>query len=139
MAFLSLAAGHVWADAGKLGCDPDSNVCTVASVDNYCGSGEVAKTRWDMRSDQYVLSCECNCTSQENSFWLMNKPDHFSVALVEASKVLTAAEFDKNKTGVSDIFGLVPYCSTSQVSQGALVILNKIPSPAGEIGRSSWR
>lgn len=131
LAFLALAAGHVWADAGKLGCDPDSNVCTVASVDNYCGSGEVAKTRWDMRSDQYVLSCECNCTSQENSFWLMNKPDHFSVALVEASKVLTAAEFDKNKTGVSDIFGLVPYCSTSQASQGALLILNKIPSPDG--------
>jgi hypothetical protein len=128
---LVLAAGHVWADAGKLNCDPDTNVCTVASVDNYCGLGEAARTRWDMRSDQYVLSCECNCTSQENTFWLVNKPDNFSVALIEASKVLGSAEFEKNKVGVSDVFGLVPYCSMSPNSQGALVRLRKMPSPDG--------
>jgi hypothetical protein len=61
----------------------------------------------------------------------VNKPDDFSVSRVDASKVLTAVELEKNKTGVSDIFGLVPYCSTPQEAKGALVILNKIPSPVG--------
>ncbi|MGF6205427.1 hypothetical protein ABH906_001433 [Pseudomonas frederiksbergensis] len=130
-AFLVLFAGQVLADARNLNCDPDSNVCTVTSVDNYCGLGETAKTRWDMRSDKYVLSCECNCTSQENTFWLINQSDDSSVVLVDASKILTPAEFEKNKAGVSDIFGLVPYCSISSESQGGVVRLSKIPSPAG--------
>ncbi|UZE11871.1 tetratricopeptide repeat protein [Pseudomonas sp. B21-053] len=128
--FLVLTAGHVWADAGNLNCDPDSNVCTVVTIDNYCDVGEVAKTKWDMHSDQYVLSCECDCTSQENTFWLVSKPDDFSVALVDASKVLSPTEVEKNKAGVSDIFGLVPYCSISSEPQEALVRLRKIPSPA---------
>lgn len=96
-AFLVLFAGQVLADARNLNCDPDSNVCTVTSVDNYCGLGETAKTRWDMRSDKYVLSCECNCTSQENTFWLINQSDDSSVVLVDASQILTPAEFEKTR------------------------------------------
>lgn len=128
---LMVLSSYASAGPGKLTCDPDTNICDVNVAGNYCSSGEVANTRWDIRTDQYVLSCECDCTSQENTFWLVGVADGFSVKTVDASKVVNFTELQKNHSGVPDIFGLVPYCSTPRKSDSALIKLRKMPTSDG--------
>jgi hypothetical protein len=114
--------------AQDLVCDSDSNVCTVVVAENYCGAGETAKTKWDIRTGEYILSCECNCTSQENTFWFVSGVNKESVKKIETSKIVSTIDLRKNKDGVRDIFGLVPYCTTLHAGSDKLVSLQKIPS-----------
>jgi hypothetical protein len=112
-------------------CDVDSNICTISSVENFCESGEISKVKWDIRSRQYIFSCECDCTSQENKIWLVDGFGNSPVRLVEASKIESSVGLSKNKSGVADIFGLVPYCRVSEIKEDKLVILQKVPSENG--------
>ncbi|WP_018927454.1 tetratricopeptide repeat protein [Pseudomonas umsongensis] len=116
------------AGAQDLVCDSDSNMCTVLVAESYCGGGETPKTKWDIRTGEYILSCECNCTSQENTFWLVSGANKEFVKKVETSKIVSTIDLRKNKDGVPDVFGLVPYCTTVHVVSDKLVSLQKIPS-----------
>lgn len=121
-----------WGEAKKLICDPDSNVCSIPVVENYCGSDGVAKTKLDIGSGTYILSCECDCTSQENIFWLVKENGEIpKVKTIEMSKVVSAIDLVKHEAGVPDIFGVVPYCAAPKVKVDSLVYLQKIPSPDG--------
>ncbi|SDS97922.1 hypothetical protein SAMN05216222_2779 [Pseudomonas prosekii] len=128
---LLVCAVSVWADNKNMICDPDSNVCSVAVANNYCASGEVANTKWDIRSGAYVLSCECDCTSQENTFWLIDTAGKSPVKTIYTSKIVSSIDIEKNKGGVPDLFGLVPYCTNPQVNSEVLINLKKIPGPEG--------
>lgn len=116
------------ADADKIVCDPDSNLCSIQIEKNYCDDGEIATSRWNMLSGEYVLSCECDCTAQENRFWIINSSGN--VKSLDASKVTSSVDLIKNKQGVPDTFGVVPFCSAVQSHSSSLVFLEKIPSNA---------
>lgn len=126
-----VCAAPVLADNKNIICDPDSNVCSVAVTNNYCAPGEVAKTKWDIRSGTYILSCECDCTSQENKFWLIDTAGNSPVKNIETSKIVSSIDIGKNKAGVPDSFGLVPYCKNPQVNSDVLINLQKVPGPDG--------
>ncbi|WLG50779.1 type IV pilus biogenesis/stability protein PilW [Pseudomonas sp. FP1742] len=121
-----LLVSSAWGEGKKLACDADTNICSVAIAENYCGSHGVAKSRWDIRSGDYVLSCECDCTTQENSFWFVSQDG--KVKTLEASKVVSTVDIVKNKSGVPDSFGTVPYCKALKTNQDLLVYLQKGPS-----------
>lgn len=121
-----LLVSSAWGEGKKLACDADTNICSVAIAENYCGSDGVAKPKWDIRSGDYVLSCECDCTTQENSFWFVSQDG--KVKALEASKVVSTVDIVKNKSGVPDSFGTVPYCKALKTNQDRLVYLQKGPS-----------
>ncbi|MHC8397694.1 tetratricopeptide repeat protein [Pseudomonas sp. LB3P93] len=121
-----LLVSSAWGEGKKLACDPDTNVCSVAIAENYCGPDGVAKSKWDIRGGDYVLSCECDCTTQENIFWFVSQDG--KVKTLEASKVVSAADIVKNKSGVPDSFGAVPYCKVIKTNHDRLVYLQKGPS-----------
>ncbi|WPN57823.1 hypothetical protein [Pseudomonas sp. P9_31] len=130
---LLVFAASSLAGAQDLVCDSDSDVCTVLVAENYCRLGETAKTKWDIRTGEYILSCECNCTSQENTFWLVSGANKASVRKIETGKIVSTIDLKKNKDGVPDVFGLVPYCTTLHTDSDKLVSLQKIPSASSTL------
>lgn len=126
---LVLLTSSAWAGDKRLACDPESNLCTVVAPLNYCSAGEVTHTKWDIRSGTYILSCECNCTAQENSFWLVGT--NGNVQTLNASEIVSSVDIAKNPSGVPDIFGVVPYCSKLESSADRLIYLQKRPGGPG--------
>lgn len=129
---LIFLGGLSWADVNNLACDPDTNICTIDIPENYCAVGEVAKSKWDIRSDTYILSCECDCTAQEDRFWLVGADK--GTRLIEASKILSSIDVEKNKLGIPDAFGVVPYCEPIEVEAESLIYLSKRPSGRSDMG-----
>lgn len=105
-------------------------VISVLSIlrKNYCDEGEIATSRWNMLSGEYVLSCECDCTAQENRFWIISPSGN--IKSLDAGKVTSAVDLIKNKQGVPDTFGVVHFCSAVQSRSSGLVFLEKTPSNA---------
>ncbi len=126
---LVLLMSSAWGEGKKLACDPETNICSVAIAENYCGSDGVPKSKWDIKSGDYVLSCECDCTAQENSFWFVSQDG--KVKTLDASKVVSALDVVRGKSGVPDIFGAVPYCEPKKLKGDQLVYLQKGPSASG--------
>lgn len=124
--FLQLVAYPAWAQGKNLVCDPFTNVCTVAIAENYCGADGIAASKWDMRSDSFVLSCACDCTDQDNTFWII-RPDR-TVSTLAASKVVSSIDIARNGSVVPDIFGVVPYCTAVKTDKPGLVYLQKQPA-----------
>ncbi|SMS12850.1 tetratricopeptide repeat protein [Pseudomonas viridiflava] len=116
------------AEADKVVCDPDSHLCSIQIDKNYCDDGEIATSRWDILSGEYVLSCECDCTAQENRFWIISPSG--GVKSLEASKVTNSVDLVKHKKGVSDTFGVVPFCSAMLSRSNGFIFLEKTPSNA---------
>ncbi|KJZ66016.1 tetratricopeptide repeat protein [Pseudomonas fluorescens] len=125
-----LLASSAWGESKKLTCDPDTNICSVSVPENFCGSEGLPKSKWDIRSQSYILSCECDCTAQENSFWFIDK--NGSVQTLEASKVVSGLDIARNKSGIPDAFGVVPYCQPVKVDANQLIYLQKVPSVSGQ-------
>lgn len=123
-----------WGDDKKLACDPDTNICAINISEDYCAVGEVAKSKWDIRSGTYILSCECDCTAQENRFWLVGADG--GTKLLDASKVISSVDIEKNELGIPDAFGIVPYCEPIEVQVESLIYLSKRPS--GRSGMGSY-
>ncbi|WP_161468512.1 tetratricopeptide repeat protein [Pseudomonas syringae] len=125
-AVVFMFATSVWAEKNRVVCDPDSNFCSIQVEKNYCGDGEIAKSRWNMLSGEYVLSCECDCTAQENRFWIVSSSG--DVKSLDASKILSSIDLSKNKQGIPDTFGVVPFCRAENSGSNVLVFLEKLPS-----------
>ena len=127
---LILFSSPAWSEGKKLACDPDTNICSVAISENFCGSDGVPKAKFDIRSQSYILSCECDCSSQENTFWILSADG--KVQTLDASKIVSGVDIIKNKSGVPDAFGVVPYCQPINASGESLVYLQKGPGSAGQ-------
>jgi len=82
-----------WAGDKKLACDPDTNICAINISEDYCAVGEVARSKWDIRSDIYILCCECDCAARENRFWLVGADS--GTKLLDASKVVSSINIEK--------------------------------------------
>lgn len=127
---LMMLSSPAWSEGKKLACDPDTSVCSVAISENFCGSDGVPKAKFDIRSQSYILSCECDCSSQENSFWILGADG--KVQTLDASKIVSGVDIIKNRSGVPDAFGVVPYCQPINVKGEGLIYLQKGPSSAGQ-------
>lgn len=127
-AVVFMFAASAWADKNRVVCDPESDFCSIQVEKNYCSGGEIATSRWNMLSGEYVLSCECDCTAQENRFWIISSSE--DVKSIDASKVLSSIDLRKNKQGIPDIFGVVPFCRAVNLNSNVLVFLEKLPSKA---------
>lgn len=127
---LILFSSPAWSESKKLACDPDTNICSVTISDNFCGSDGVPKAKFDIRSQSYILSCECDCSSQENSFWILSS--NGAVQTLDASKIVSSVDIGKNRSGVPDTFGVVPYCQSINTNDDGLIYLQKGPGSAGQ-------
>ncbi|QOY62253.1 hypothetical protein INQ40_10025 [Lysobacter sp. H21R4] len=64
---------------------------------------------WNEGRENYLLSCECNCTSHDNTGWLVDRSSR-KVQGVALGKTAVAAEL-VDVDSVSDILAAHPFCA----------------------------
>lgn len=94
--------------------------------EEFCESGETQSSKYINSADSFILSCECNCTAQENRLWLISRKTKATYQ-IDASKAVSTREIE-NLDSIPDIFGSVPFCEKKPATKSAITILTKQPS-----------
>ena len=124
ISILSMAAQstepHLKIMTEKINCT-DSGECSLSLGDGYphileaCDS-ESALLEWnENKADTYLLTCDCRCTSHDNSGWtvkLQRPPEKTLVQRIELGKVSKIQAMREKPTLINDLINHHPLCST---------------------------
>lgn len=125
---LFLASTNIHAKNEALTCD-DNFFCELPEVSGFCGVDFSSKLSWDSMSDVYILSCSCNCTSQENHGWLAKRSGgDLSIYKTNASLILRNTNIMNWNGLIPGEFGPSPLCSKIKANTYDLIALTKTPS-----------
>ncbi|MHB9801190.1 hypothetical protein ACYCAX_25695 [Pseudomonas sp. MT3] len=106
-----------------------SDTTSVETIRTFCEGGETQSSRYIASADTFVLSCGCDCTTQENRIWIISGKTRQTYQL-DASKAVATLEL-KGLAAIPDTFGPVPLCEEQQESSSDITLLTKIPSTNG--------
>lgn len=104
--------------------EPDT--FTLKTNEKFCDQDETQLVKKINSAKSLILSCECNCTAQENRIWIINS-EKKSIYEIEASKAVSTKEIN-NTDSIPDIFGRVPFCEKKTPTNSSITILTKQPS-----------
>lgn len=109
-------------------CKKDG-LCYFSFKSTICPTNLSSSIRLDLRTNTYLVMCECNCTSQDNYGWIARRSStQFYIQEVLASKIIRRSDIIAFNNQIPDLFGPTPLCETLDAATD-LVILDKIPSP----------
>lgn len=109
-------------------CKQDG-LCYFPFKSTICPTDLPSSIRLDLRTNTYLVMCECNCTSQDNYGWIARRSStQFYIQEVLASKIIRGSDIIAFNNQIPDLFGPTPLCETLDAATD-LVILDKIPSP----------
>lgn len=109
-------------------CKQDG-LCYFPFKSTICPTDLPSSIRLDLRTNTYLVMCECNCTSQDNYGWIARRSStQLYIQEVLASKIIRRSDIIAFNNQIPDLFGPTPLCETLDAAT-ELVILDKIPSP----------
>lgn len=106
--------------------DEESDTSRFQMDEKFCEAGETQSSKHIKSADSFILSCECNCTAQENRIWIIPRKTKATYQ-IDASKAVSTREIE-NLNSIPDVFGLVPFCEKKRAANSAITILTKRPS-----------
>lgn len=105
--------------------DEISETSRFQTNEKFCEAGKTQSSKHIKSADSFILSCECNCTAQENRIWIVpNKTK--ATYQIDASKAVSTREIESIDS-IPDIFGPVPFCEKNPATNSAITILTKRP------------
>lgn len=122
-----LLAAPLIASGVNAAAQPDTS--RVETTGTFCEAGETQSSKYIASADAFVLSCDCDCTAQENRIWIILGKTLQTYRL-DASKAVSTLEL-KGLNAIPDTFGPVPLCEKTQMADSAITILTKMPSTSG--------
>lgn len=122
-----LLAAPLIASCANAATQPDTSKVEITK--EFCESGETQSSKYIASAEAFVLSCDCDCTAQENRIWIiLDKPRQ--AYRLDASKAVSTMEL-KGLDAIPDTFGPVPLCEKTQAADSPITILTKMPSTSG--------
>ncbi|MCY1280185.1 hypothetical protein D3C76_694170 [compost metagenome] len=115
--------------AGAAHAAAQSDTSKVKTTVEFCEAGETQSSKFIASADTFVLSCDCDCTAQENRIWIIPNRSRQTYQL-DASKAVSTLEL-KGIAAIPDTFGPVPLCEKPQEGGNGITILTKMPSTGG--------
>jgi hypothetical protein len=111
----------------------DNFLCEVPANSSFCSTDYSSKLEWDSMSDIYILSCNCDCTSQENNGWIAKKnTTGLAIYKTRASLILRNTDIMDWNGLIPGAFGPSPLCSKIDAQPYDLLALTKIPSEGAD-------
>lgn len=95
-------------------------------IGEFCEADETQTSKYIASAGAFILSCECDCTAQENRIWIIFDRSQ-EIYKLDASKAVSTLEF-KGLDAIPDTFGKVPLCEKTQAADSTITILTKMPS-----------
>jgi hypothetical protein len=128
ISILSLLANqNIYAD-DEMNCQKDF-LCQLPVDQSFCEVGYTPSMTWDSLTDTYILNCNCNCTSQENNGWIIEKKSNsLAVHKTTASLIARKSSITEWNELIPGDFGPSPLCSTVKANSHDLVSLTKVPA-----------
>jgi hypothetical protein len=128
-----LTSSHINAqETNALHCK-DNFSCEVPENSSFCSADYSSKLEWDSMSDTYILSCNCDCTSQENNGWIAKKnTTGLTIYKTSASLVLRNTDIINWNGLIPGAFGPSPLCSKIDAGPYDLLSLTKVPSEGAD-------
>lgn len=121
---LPLAANSITATAQSN--DEKTDTSRFQMNEKFCEAGETQSSKYINSADSFILSCECNCTAQENRLWIVLRKTKATYQ-IDASKAVSTKEIE-NLDSIPDVFGLVQFCEKKPAANSTITILTKRPS-----------
>ncbi len=119
---------NIFAQQKTLDCG-NSHFCELPAPSDICGANYSAKLQWDSITDIYILSCNCDCTSQENHGWIAKKNNEsLEIHETDASLIVRNTEVIDWNGLVPGTFGPIPLCSKNEADAYDLLALTKSPA-----------
>jgi hypothetical protein len=135
VAILSVSEARGASQGGRGTCN--GNECSLVLDSHLPESGNLCKTsalsiHWKNGSDVYLVQCDCDCSMQQNTNWVVDKTAAkvygFSYGRYVNKSFLEGATAD---TEMPDRFAIVKLCQAplaEKLESSTFVLLNKLPS-----------
>lgn len=119
-----LLVSPVIASCANAETQPDTSWIKITK--QICESGEMQSSKYIRSADAFILSCDCDCTAQENRIWIIFDRSQ-EIYRLDASKAVSTLEL-KGIDAIPDTFGKIPLCENARATESTITILTKMPS-----------